>query len=187
MNNLDLILESIREKCEEDKNQILTKAEDEAKNLLEEATARAKKDAEKILEDADKQKALILSNEALSAERQARDIKIAGKNKLIDRVLEKLQYELTKLDKKKYRDFVLNRISNQSFMDSEILLQEGMEDALSQEDLKGIKVSHETVREGFVIRDNKVSYDNTFSSIIDYDKDVLKKIISDELFEKGSL
>lgn len=43
MDNLELILQSIREKAEKEENQILEKSQNEAKNILEDMANKAKK------------------------------------------------------------------------------------------------------------------------------------------------
>ena len=55
MDNLELILQSIREKAEKEENQILEKSQEEAKTILEGMETKAKKEADKILADAKKE------------------------------------------------------------------------------------------------------------------------------------
>ena len=62
-----------------------------------------------------------------------------------------------------------------------------MEYAFNSSELKGLSVSNETTDDGFIIKDGNVTYDNSFSSIIDYERDEIKKIISDALFTKEEL
>lgn len=95
--------------------------------------------------------------------------------------------ELRNLDRPQYKKFVINRLKDFSKGKGEILLQEGMDYAFESEELRGLDVSCETVSDGFLIKDGNVVYDNSFSSIIDYKKDELKKIISDELFSEGKI
>lgn len=187
MNNLELILESINSKASEEKNQILEAAQAEAKKIIEDSQKESKAEIDKIIEDAKKEAALIESNEALSSSRKARDIKIAAKNELIDKVLEKVYQNLKNLDRPQYKKFVTNRLKDFPNKNAQILLKEGMEYAFESVDLGGLSVSNETVDDGFLIKDGKVIYDNSFSSIIDYEKDDLKKIISKELFSEGTI
>nr|WP_072536813.1 V-type ATP synthase subunit E [Anaerococcus mediterraneensis] len=187
MNNLELILESINSKASEEKNQILEAAQAEAKKIIEDSQKESKAEIDKIIEDAKKEAALIESNEALSSSRKARDIKIAAKNELIDRVLEKVYHSLKNLDRPQYKKFVTNRLKDFPNKNAQILLKEGMEYAFESGDLGGLSVSNETVDDGFLIKDGKVIYDNSFSSIIDYEKDDLKRIISKELFSEGTI
>lgn len=182
MASLDLILESIREKAEEEKNQILDKANKEKEEIEKDHKEKADKEVEKILNDAKKDSNLLLDNERLSASRKARDIKISGKNDLIDKILDKLLDKLKNMDEESYKKFVENRLKDFPKKDAEILLQEGMDSVYS---VGGLKVSSETVEDGFLIRDDKVIYDNSFSSIIDYEKDELKKEISDFLSKEN--
>lgn len=187
MNNLDLILESIKNKAEEEKNQILDKAKKEADGLVEEATQKAEKEAKVIIENAQKESDLTLSNEELSSSRKARDIKIAAKNDLINQVIDKLLTKLNNLDKDSYKKFVLNRLKDFDAKGGEIILKEGMKDAFDPQELKGLTISEKTTNDGFMIKDGSVTYDNSFSSIIDYEKDEIKKIISDALFTKEEI
>ena len=55
MNNLDLILESIKNKAEEEKNQILDQARSEAKEITDEAKKKASEEAKVIMEKAEKE------------------------------------------------------------------------------------------------------------------------------------
>lgn len=187
MNNLDLILESIKNKAEEEKNQILDKAKAEADELVKEANKKAESEAKVILDNAKKESELTLSNEKLSSSRKARDIKIKAKNELINEVMGKVLKELKNLDRPAYKRFVLNRLNEFPHSNAEIILKEGMEYAFNSSELKGLNVSNETTDDGFIIRDGNVTYDNSFSSIIDYEKDEIKKIISDTLFTKEEI
>lgn len=187
MNNLDLILESIKNKAEEEKNQILDKAKAEADELVKEANKKAEAESKVILDNAKKESELTLSNEKLSSSRKARDIKIKAKNELINEVMGKVLKELKNLDRPAYKRFVLNRLNEFPHSNAEIILKEGMEYAFNSSELKGLNVSNETTDDGFIIRDGNVTYDNSFSSIIDYEKDEIKKIISDTLFTKEEI
>lgn len=187
MNNLDLILESIKNKAEEEKKQILDKAKTEADKILAEAKENAEAEAKVILDGAKKESELTLANEELSSSRKARDIQIGAKNELINQVIDKLILKLKNLDKDSYKKFVLNRLKGFEAKDAVIILKEGMKDAFNQEDLKGLTISEEVTDDGFMIKDESVTYDNSFTSIIDYQKDEIKKLISDALFTKEEI
>ena len=187
MNNLDLILESIKNKAEEEKNQILDQARAEAKEITDAAKKKASDETKAIIEKAEKEAATTLTNEELSSSRKARDIKIGAKNALINQVIDKVLAELKNLDEASYKKFVLNRLEGFSAPNAEIILKEGMQAAFNSEDLNGLKISEETTDDGFIIKDGNVTYDNSFSSIIDYEKDQIKKIISEALFTKEEI
>ena len=185
MDNLELILQSIREKAEKEENQILEKSQEEAKTILEDMETKAKKEADKILADAKKEADLTLSNEKVSAKREARDIIISGKNSAIESVLDKLLANLKSMDEASYKNYVLNTLKNSNIEKGEILLEDRFKDSLSLADLGNLKISDETVDEGFIVRDGKIEYDNRFSSLIKYKSDDIKKQISDILFKWG--
>lgn len=185
MDNLELILQSIREKAEKEENQILEKSQKEAKTILEDMETKAKKEADKILADAKKEADLTLSNEKVSAKREARDIIISGKNSAIESVLDKLLANLKSMDEASYKNYVLNTLKNSKIEKGEILLEDRFKDSFSLADLGNLKISDETVDEGFIVRDGKIEYDNRFSSLIKYKSDDIKKQISDILFKWG--
>ena len=187
MNNLDLILGSIKNKAEEEKKQILDKAREEADEIIADAKNKASKEAERIMDKADADSKLILDNERLSASRKARDIKIGAKNDLINQVMEKVIEKLKNLDEKDYKDFVLNRIKDFDGRGADLVLKEGMENAFDEADLNGLNILDETTDDGFIIKSKNLTYDNSFSSIVDYEKDEIKKIISDALFTKDAI
>lgn len=183
MDNLELILQSIREKAEKEENQILEKSQEEAKTILEDMETKAKKEADKILADAKKEADLTLSNEKVSAKREARDIIISGKNSVIEEVMDKLLVSLKSMDQTSYKNYVLNTLKNSKIEKGEILLEDRFKDLFSPVDLGNLKISDETVDEGFIVRDGKIEYDNRFSSLIKYKSDDIKKQISDILFK----
>lgn len=185
MDNLELILQSIREKAEKEENQILEKSQEEAKTILEDMETKAKKEADKILADAKKEANLTISNEKVSAKREARDIIISGKNSAIESVLDKLLVNLKSMDEASYKNYVLNTLKNSNIEKGEILLEDRFKNLFSQADLGNLKISDETVDEGFIVRDGKIEYDNRFSSLIKYKSDDIKKQISDILFKWG--
>ena len=64
----------------------------------------------------------------------------------------------------------------------ELILSETYKDALKDADFGNLKVSDQTVEDGFVVKSGKIEYDNRFSSIIKYNIDDIRKQISDEIF-----
>lgn len=187
MNNLDLILESIKNKAEEEKNQILDQARAEAKEITDQAKSKASEEVKIIMDKAEKEAATTLTNEELSSSRRGRDIKIKAKNELIDQVIDKVLAELKNLDGPTYKKFVLNRLEGFPDSSAEIILKEGEDFAFDSSELKGLRLASETTNDGFIIKDGNVTYDNSFSSIIEYEKDEIKKIISDALFTKEEI
>ncbi|WP_311482134.1 V-type ATP synthase subunit E [uncultured Anaerococcus sp.] len=187
MNNLDLILESIKNKAEEEKNQILDEAKKEAEQITNEAKERAAEEVKTIISYTEKECTLVQANEELSSTRRARDIKIGAKNELINQVIAKVLSGLKDLESPAYKRFVLNRLEKFPYSSAEIFLKKGMEGIFDSSELKGLKVSEETTDDGFIIKDGNITYDNSFSSIIDYEKDEIKKIISDALFTKEEI
>ncbi|MCI7239599.1 MAG: V-type ATP synthase subunit E [Anaerococcus sp.] len=184
MGNLDLILESIIEKGKAEEKEILDTAHNEAEKIISEKTSQAKKEADQILTKANERKKSILENEKVSSKRIARDIGIGAKNQVIDQVIEKLIEELKNMDDESYKKFVLNSLKAYDGISGVLILQYDKKDALDENDLpKGIKIDDGSVDEGFIIRDKDVEYNNTYTSLIKYNIDDIKKKISDDLFK----
>lgn len=183
MDNLDLILQSIRDKASKEENQILEAAKEEAKTILEDMSKKAKAEAGKITDDAKKEAQSILSNEKVSAKRVARDIIISGKNEVIDDVIKRLEYYLKQMDAQSYKKYVLNTIKNSNIKKGDVLLEEKFKEIFTYKEMENFTIIDESVDEGFIVRDGKVEYDNRFSSLIKYKIDDIKKQISDSLFK----
>ena len=98
-------------------------------------------------------------------------------------VLYELIEKLEKLGPNSYKDFVLNRLKDSKIEKGEILLQKDMKFHFKEEDFNGLKVSNESVEGGFVVKNGKISYDNTYKSLVNFEKDSLEKIIVDEIFK----
>lgn len=44
-----------------------------------------------------------------------------------------------------------------------------------EDDFNGLKISDEFVDGGFIVKDGKISYDNTYKSLVNFEKDSLEK------------
>ena len=187
MNNLDLLLDRIKEDGKKEADHILSNGQKRKKEIIKESEEKAQKEVSQIIENAQKEAKRIKENSKVTANRQARDIKIEAKNQVVEEVLEKLIEKLEKLGPNSYKDFVLNRLKDSKIEKGEILLQKDMKFHFKEEDFNGLKVSNESVECGFVVKNGKISYDNTYKSLVNFEKDSLEKIIVDEIFKWGDL
>lgn len=181
MNNLDAILKSIDQDGEKEGEKIVAQARLSAEKESEEAERRAREEYQRIIEKAKDEADRLLKNSEVSSQRQARDIEIRALNKLISETLEASKEELKKISKKDYRTYVLKSLEGLDREGGEILLQEGYEDAFKKGDLEGLKISKDLAPDGFILRRGQIDYDNTFSSILDYNSDEYKEMIIKEL------
>lgn len=183
MNNLEVILESIINEGNTESQKILDEANAKANEIINEKRNEADKRAREIIESAKKEAETIRKNETVSTERQSRDIEINAKNQVIDKVVDELLENLKNLDADSYKRYVENTLNKSNIINGEILLSKNHKDALKNEDFKDLKVSDDTVEDGFVVKSGKIEYDNRFSSIIKYNIDNIRKQISDEIFK----
>lgn len=183
MNNLEVILESIISEGNTESQKILDEANAKANEIINEKRNEADKRAREIIESAKKEAETIRKNETVSTERQSRDIEINAKNQVIDKVVDELLENLKNLDSDSYKRYVENTLNKSNIINGEILLSKNHKDALKNENFKDLKVSDDTVEDGFVVKSGKIEYDNRFSSIIKYNIDNIRKQISDEIFK----
>ncbi|BFL73190.1 V-type ATP synthase subunit E [Anaerococcus nagyae] len=183
MNNLEVILESIINEGNTESQKILDEANAKANEIINEKRNEADKRAREIIESAKKEAETIRKNETVSTERQSRDIEINAKNQVIDKVVDDLLENLKNLDADSYKRYVKNTLNKSNIINGEILLSKNHKDALKNENFKDLKVSDDTVEDGFVVKSGKIEYDNRFSSIIKYNIDNIRKQISDEIFK----
>ena len=183
MNNLEVILESIINEGNTESQKILDEANAKANEIINEKRNEADKRAREIIESAKKEAETIRKNETVSTERQSRDIEINAKNQVIDKVVDELLENLKNLDADSYKRYVENTLNKSNIINGEILLSKNHKDALKNENFKDLKVSDDTVEDGFVVKSGKIEYDNRFSSIIKYNIDNIRKQISDEIFK----
>lgn len=182
MNNLEVILESIISEGKTESQNILDDANAKAYEIVSAKKSEADKKAAEILSSAQKEAETIIKNEEVSANRESRDIEIAAKNKVIDEIVDALLENLKNLDSNSYKTFIDNTLKKSGVSNGELILSDGHKDALKNADFGGLKVSDETVEDGFVVKSGKIEYDNRFSSIIKYNIDDIRKQISDEIF-----
>ncbi|WP_394271225.1 V-type ATP synthase subunit E [Anaerococcus nagyae] len=182
MNNLEVILESIISEGKTESQNILDDAKAKAEEILNAKRSEADKEAAEIISKAQKEAETIKRNEEVSANRESRDIEISAKNKVIDDIVEALITNLKQIDDKDYKSFVENTLRKSGISKGELILSDAHKDALKNADFGGLKVTDETVEDGFVVKSGKIEYDNRFSSIIKYNIDDIRKQISDEIF-----
>ena len=187
MNNLDLLLDGIKEDGQKEAEHILSNGQKRKEEIIKESEEKAQREISKIIEKAQKEAVRIKENSKVTANRQARDIKIEAKNQVVEEVLEKLIKKLGKLGPNAYKEFVLNRLKNSGIEKGEILLQKDMKIHFKEEDFDGLKISDESVEGGFAVKEGKILYDNTYKSLVNFEKDSLEKIIVDEIFKWGDL
>lgn len=183
MDKLDLLLEGIRNDGQKERDHIINNANKRSEEIKKEFREKSEKESLAIIENAKKEAIRIKENSSVTTLRQARDVKIEAKNELINDILNKLLQRLKKLGPNEYKKFVDNRLKEIDIEDGEILLQKDMKLHFKDSDFKNLKISKETVAEGFLVKSGKISYDNRYSSILSYDKDRLEKIIADRIFK----
>lgn len=79
-----------------------------------------------------------LKNSEITANREARDIKIKAQNDVVASVLEKLKEELKNISYEDYKTYVLKSLDKMKVNNAEILLKKGKENLFSEEELANL-------------------------------------------------
>lgn len=183
MNNIDSILNSIKEKAQNEADSIIEKARNEADEIVKSKEDEANKEEAKIISKAHKDGDFYIKSTVTSSNRKARDLKVAAQNQVIDDILCELKEKLKNLSDDDYKTYVKNTLKNVKLDKAEILLQKDKKHVFSNNDFENLVISDETVDEGFVLRRGKIEYDNRFSQVIDYNSDIYKKMLREKLFK----
>ena len=183
MENLDLLIASIKDQAQKQKDEILTEAREKRDKIIGDCEEKGKNQAQKILADAKKEAERLVENSKVTAQRQARDIKIEAKNSVISKVISRLEQRLIKMGPNHYQKFVKNALKEIDIEDGEILLQKDMKYHFKKEDFPKLTISDETVDGGFIVRKGNIKYDISYKSLIDFNKDELEKIIAEKIFK----
>ncbi|MCI5839409.1 MAG: V-type ATP synthase subunit E [Peptoniphilaceae bacterium] len=182
MSNLQALLDKIKKKAIEESESLKKEKQLDREKYIESKTKEALKISKEIIDNANEEAKLLENKELVNAQRKARDIKLVAKNNLIEKVLNLTKENLKQISHEKYLNFVNNCLKELNLEHGELIIQQGMDDILEKIDLKNLKLSKETVDEGFVVRVGKIEYDYKFSSLINYNKDEYEAIVTKELF-----
>lgn len=181
MNNLEKILDKIKQDAASEASKITEEKKKLREKIIEEKTKQAQDEALKIIDDAKKVAAQRLSNAETKANREKRDIKLRAKNDVVEKVLDLALEKLKRISKEDYLRFIKSHIKNLDVKDAAITLSEQYKDM--DVSFLPYKKSDETVEDGFLITKGNIVYDNSFKSLIEYNRNEYEQIITEKLFK----
>lgn len=184
MSNLENLTEKILEEAKMQSDAMLREAKAFEDDVVMKKVKEAKEKKEKMLEkgrfEANLLKERIISN----AEVNRRNELLNGKQQIIDRVFEEAKEKLQGLSEDQYVAFVKETIEGLSLKGTEILKVT----STYKESIKAlglpVKVSEETVPSGFLLQDDKISFNYNFSDMVDFYRDELVKDVASKLFKE---
>ncbi|MDO5755103.1 MAG: V-type ATP synthase subunit E family protein [Tissierellia bacterium] len=182
MSSLDNIVKKILLDAENEKKDILSDAEEiQEKNLIR-SSNESKDEVENIMERAKRQGEQIKEKKVSAATLRSRDIKLAAKQEVVDKVLDRVVETLENMDDQKYLEYLEKSLGSLS-LDSkdEVRVQKDKLDVVKNANLK-YNISDETVNSGFSILKGNILYNNDFKSLVESRKDDFELEIVKSLF-----
>lgn len=170
--------DAMLQKAEQEKAVLLEQAGQEAHTADEEMNAKARRDAEVLLE-----------RRASVAELEARKMRLAAKQEMIEESFEQALTHLANLPEQEYKAFLLRQLAPYRNQPGEIILNERDQAALGRELMRELTdsplvVSEETVqiRGGFILQQGCVSLNASIEKILENEKKQLTAKIAETLF-----
>lgn len=185
MTNLQQIIDKIVRDAEVEANRIIETAEKEGQQVIDEKINLAEEEVSTIIAKA-KRDAKDIKNQALStANIRVRDAKLAAKGDLINEVLKRVLQALVELDDDTYLKFLQNRLDQENLSGKErLILPKDKFELVESLSLPIELARDEFVKSGFMIKDNRITRNQTFESIIAYYQADLQLKIAQLLFNE---
>lgn len=169
--------------AEKSKEEIISKAKDEAEAIKQEAAEKANKDAENLK-----------SRKLSAAELQSRKMMLSAKQEAIKKSFEEALKKLRAMPEDQYIEFLTNEIIKVPYSEGTIVLNKQDRDKIGEKLVKAVNdklkaekftLSNETVNSqgGFVLRSGAIIINNTFETILDSIKDELTNEVANALFK----
>lgn len=169
--------------AEKSKEEIISKAKDEAEAIKQEAAEKANKDAENLK-----------SRKLSAAELQSRKMMLSAKQEAIKKSFEEALKKLRAMPENQYIEFLTNEIIKVPYSEGTIVLNKQDRDKIGEKLVKAVNdklkaekftLSNETVNSqgGFVLRSGAIIINNTFETILDSIKDELTNEVANALFK----
>ncbi len=181
MSNIDNIFNKIIADAKTQADSLVEEAQVKGKALIAEKEELARNLASSIIAKAEEEAPQVVDKKTAAAELKARDMILSEKGKLIDRIIEKVKVDLANIDEKTFISLVKKSLGEVELnKDSELIVPENRKEALKKEDL-GIKISKDTVENGFSLRNGDIIYNNTFDALVESRRDELEREIANQL------
>lgn len=185
MTNLQHIIDRIIQDGENEAQSIINSADKEGKQFRDEKIRLAEEEVSSILARAEREAKDVENQAASTANIRARDAVLAAKGELINEVLERILQSLIEMDDETYLQFLQNRLNDWDLTGKEQLVVPKDKYELVQTLQIAMEVSHnEFVDSGFIIKDDRITRNQTFPSIISYYKTDLQMKIAQLLFNE---
>lgn len=185
MTNLKHLIKKIVQDAEDEAKSYLKDAEAQRKAILEEKRNAAEEKVATMIERAKREATLIKDQTVSAANIHARDEVLRAKGEVIDRVINDVLDTLEALDDEAYIQFLTNRLKKETISDNaQLIVPEDKHHLVERLDLSIEVKTDETVQSGFMIKEGRITRNQTFASIIAYERDDLQLKIARQLFNE---
>lgn len=183
MSDFSKLTSKILDEAEKQSKEIIETAEKEAKSKYDKVIEKAKNEIIKLEDKAEKDRILIADRIHSNTALKIRNDKLAAKQFVIDKVINKLKDELSKLDEISYINYLKSKLTENNLTDESILI-------VKKEYLNNVKkefpdahiLTDKFVNSGFILEKNGVQENYTFDVQVDFMRDELEIEISQFLF-----
>lgn len=184
MSNLDNLTQKILEDAKIKADLIIEESTKKNEGIVSSRVKDANERQKKIIEKATTEASMMKDRVVSNAELKVRDEKLKAKQHIMDKVFNKSKEKLINISEEDYVAFLTSNIKDIQFKGTEVLIVPS--NMIAKVKSLGLtpKVSEEEVVEsGFLIKDNDIILNYSFSTLVDYLRDELESEIAKDLFK----
>jgi len=185
MSNLENLTNKILEDARIEADRIMEESAKINKDIMDSKINEANEKKKKIIEKAAIEAAMIKDRIVSNAELKVRDEKLKIKQEIIDKVFDLSKERLKQLPEDEYIKFLTNNLKSMNLKGSEILIvPEKMKAKVKAVESLPKVSENETVDSGFILKDNDITINFEFDSLVDYLREELESEIAKHLFKE---
>ena len=185
MSNLENLTNKILDDAKKEADRIIEESKKINEDIVNSKVKDANEKKKKILEKADTEAAMLKDRIISNAELKVRDEKLKAKQEVLNRVFELSKEKLKDINENQYLEFLKNNLKTLNLKGTELLIvPDKMKSKVKASGLYPKVSDDEAVESGFLIKDNDVTMNFSFDSLVDYIRDELESEIAQDLFKE---
>ena len=183
MSNLDNLIQKILTDSKEKSSIILEEAKKAKDETIASREREANEEKRKILDRVTREAELAKERVISGAELKVRNEKLLAKQEVIEKAFQLAGQRLKSLDDSKYIDFLKSTLEQLDLSGNEsLVVTESMKDKLG--DLKINVARDDHVDSGFLIKDQGITLNYSFDSLIEHYREELETEVALQLFKE---
>ncbi|MDO5040739.1 MAG: V-type ATP synthase subunit E [Peptoniphilus sp.] len=164
MSNLDNIIEKIGKDAQVEAEKIVDAAKKEQQSIIQRAEEEANQRAQEIIDKAEEEAKALIAKTLESSKLKARDKVLDSKNVVIDRTFDLAYKGLTDMSDKDFMKFINKFLKGVDGEGGVLVVPEKYKDYVRKH--SDLKVSDDTVKDGFLLEKEKITYNNRFKNLV---------------------